>query len=312
MKQQSNFSKLMSYGGGHRYLTYISWIFSALSAILGLVPFWYIWKIIREVLETAPDFKNATNLTHNGWMAVLFAILSVVIYIMGLLCSHLAAFRVATNIRLRLTRHITTLPLGRIETLGSGHLRRIITQTSGATETYLAHQLPDKAKAYGMIAGLLTLLFVFDWRLGLLSFFPVICGFLVMMKMAGKSMQEKISEYQGALNDMSNEAVEYVRGVPIVKTFGQTVFSFKRFKDSIDRYSKWAIAYTKELRIPMMLYTLGVNSVFIFLIIGGFVLSGKTPENTFLLNLIFYIIITPIISVVLSKMMHQSENEMIV
>lgn len=310
--KQSNLSRLVGYAGKHRILTYLSWILSAASALIALLPFWYIWRILKEVLDVAPDFNQAHDLIHNGWMAVLFAALSVIVYIGSLMCSHLAAFRIATNIRLELIKHITTLPLGKIETFGSGHLRRIIAETSGSAETYLAHQLPDKARAYATVAGLLVLLFVFDWRLGILSLLPFAIGFAVMGKMTGANMQKKITEYQNALNDMANEAVEYVRGIPVVKTFGQTVFSFKRFKDSIDRYSKWAIAYTEELRMPMVVYTLAINSAFIFLIVAGFVFTGSAVNYDFLLNLIFYIIITPVISVSLNKMMRQSENEMMV
>ena len=312
MKKESKLSKLMEYADGHRYLTYISWVLAAASAIVTLVPFWYIWRILKEIIEVAPDFDKATQVIENGWMAVAFAVLALVTYMGALFCSHLAAFRVATNIRLKLTKHITTLPLGEIEVFGSGHLRRIITQASAATETYLAHQLPDQAKACGTVVGLLVLLFIFDWRLGLLCLLPMVLGFLSMMTMMDKGMQQKMKEYQNALNDMSNEAVEYVRGIPVVKTFGQTVFSFKRFKDSIDRYSTWAIAYTKELRTPMMLYTLAINSVFVFFVVAGFLWSGESVSNEFLLNMIFYIILSPVISLVLSKMMHQAKNEMTV
>ena len=111
---------------------------------------------------------------------------------------------------------------------------------------------------------------------------------------------------------MSSEAVEYVRGIPVVKTFGQTVFSFKKFKGTIDNYERWVIAYTKQLRWPMTLYTLAVNSVFVFLIAGGFLFSHGGADNGILLNLLFYIIITPVISLTLTKLMFMSENGMIV
>lgn len=312
MKQPSNLAKLMEYAGGHRYLTYASWILSAVSAFLALVPFWLIWRILLEVLEVAPNFAQAQHIATYGWLAVLFAVLSGFIYIAGLMCSHLAAFRVATNIRLALTHHIAALPLGRIEAFGSGSLRRIIVQTSSETETYLAHQLPDKAKVIATTIGLLLLLLVFDWRLGILSLLPIVLGFAIMFQMTGPSMQQKMAEYQNALNHMSNEAVEYVRGIPVVKTFGQTVFSFKRFKATIDNYSEWAIAYTKEVRTPMIFYTLAINSVFIFLIGAALVFTGNGVSQTFLLNLIFYIIVTPVISLTLTKMMRLSENEMLV
>lgn len=312
MKKQSNLSRLMGYAGNYRYLTYASWALSSLSALVALVPFWYLWKIIREVLEVMPDFGRSQNLTHNGWMAVLYAVLSMIIYIAGLMCSHLAAFRVATSLRIKTMEHIVRLPLGFAESFGSGNLRKIVNDSSGATETYLAHRLPDRAGAIATPLGLLVLLLAFDWRLGLLSLIPVLLGFLIMTRMTGESMRQKMNEYQNALGDMSNEAVEYVRGIPVVKTFGQTVFSFKRFKDAIDRYSTWAIAYTKELRLPMMFYTTAINGVFAFLVAAGLLFTQNGVTHEFLLNLIFYIIITPVISLTLTKIMFQSEDAMIV
>ena len=312
MKKQSNLSRLLQIAGNHKYLTRASWVLSAVSALIALVPYYYIWLVMKEVLETAPAFSRARNLPHNGWMAVLFAVIAVLVYIAGLMCSHLGAFRIATNLRIQAMEHIVKLPLGLAERIGSGKLRKIVNESSAATETYLAHQLPDRAGAIATPCGLLVLLFVFDWRLGLLSLAPVLLCFLIMMTMTGSRMQQKMKEYQNALDDMSNEAVEYVRGIPVVKTFGQTIFSFKKFKGSIDRYKTWVIAYTKELRTPMMLYTAAINGVFAFLIAGGLLLTQKGVTPEFLLNLIFYIIITPIISVALTKIMFQSENAMIV
>lgn len=312
MKKQSNLSRLMGYAGMHRILTYLSWILSVLSALLALVPFWYIWRIIRDILTVSPNFSQADNITYYGWYAVLFAVISVVVYIAALMCSHISAFRVAANIRKLLMQHISELPLGITEKYGSGKLRRIVNTSSTATETYLAHRLPDKAGAIATPIGLLFLLLAFDWRLGILSLVPVVLGFLIMMKMTGKGMEHKMKEYQNALADMSNEAVEYVRGVPVVKTFGQTIFSFKRFKAAIDNYEKWVIAYTKALRLPMMFYTTAINGVFAFLIAGGIIFSRGGVTNELLLNLIFYIVITPVIGTTLTKIMFMSEDAMIV
>lgn len=310
--KKSNFSRLMDYAGAFRYLTFASWILSALSAFLALAPFWYIWRIVDELLKAAPDFSSAQELAHNGWMAVLFAVLSLLVYICGLMCSHIAAFRVATNIRSTAMHHIVRLPFGFLDRFGSGRLRKIVNESSAATETYLAHQLPDRAGAVATPAGLLILLFFFDWRMGVLSLVPVILAFAIMACMTGASMKEKMKEYQNSLEDMSNEAVEYVRGIPVIKTFGQTLFSFKRFKASIDNYSRWVIAYTKELRVPMLFYTAAINGVFVFLIAAGLFFTRDGVTDEFLTDLIFYIVITPIISVTLTKIMYQSENAMIV
>ena len=312
MKKQSNLSRLMGYAGNYRYFTYASWVLSAVSALVALVPFVYIWKILRDVLNAAPDYAQAVNIPHYGWMAVLFAVLAYIIYIAALMCSHLSAFRVATNLRLEVSEHLATLPLGFTETFGSGKLRKIIHESTGAAETFLAHQLPDKYNAMATPIGLLVLLLVFDWRLGLLSLVPVALGFVIMSAMTGRRMADKMRQYGNALESMSNEAVEYVRGIPVVKTFGQSVFSFKKFKATIDEYEKWVIAYTKELRMPMMLYTAAINGVFAFLIVGGLLFTRNGVTSEFLLNLLFYIIITPVISLTLTRIMYMSENELVV
>ena len=311
-KKPSNLSRLLGYAEGHRFLLYASWVLSAGSALLALVPFWYIWKILEEVLAVAPHFAQAQHLVEYGWLAVGSSVLAVLVYIAGLMCSHMGAFRVATNLRIQAMEHIVTLPLGLAEAFGSGKLRKIVNESSGATETYLAHQLPDRAGAIATPCGLLVLLFVFDWRLGLLSLVPVALGFLIMVRMTGAGMQEKMKEYQNALDDMANQAVEYVRGIPVVKTFGQTIHSFRQFKDSIDRYRVWVIAYTKELRAPMLWYTTAINGVFAFLIAGGLALTQGGGDPAFLLDLLFYIIITPVIALTLTRIMFQSENAMIV
>ena len=312
MKKQSNLSRLMGYAGGHRIFTYASWALSALSALVALLPFLYIWMIIRDVLNVAPNYAQAVNIPHYGWMAVLFAVLSYLIYVCSLLCSHLSAFRVATNLRLTVSEHLAKLPLGFTERYGSGKLRKVIQESTGAAETYLAHQLPDQYNAMATPVGLLVLLFVFDWRLGLLSLVPVLLGFLIMSAMTGKRMAEKMRQYGNALSAMSNEAVEYVRGIPVVKTFGQSVFSFKKFKATIDEYEKWVVSYTKDLRDPMMFYTAAINGVFAFLIAGGLLLTRGGATKEFLLNLLFYIIITPVISLTLTKIMYMSESKLIV
>ena len=302
----------MEYAGKHKYFTYASWVLAALSAFVALLPFIYIWKIVKEVLDVAPNFSEATGLVKNGVMAMVFAVAAFLIYICALLCSHLAAFRVATNMRILATEHIAKLPLGYVDSFGSGKLRKIINDSTGATENYLAHQLPDKYAAIATPIGLLALLFIFDWRLGLLSLVPVILAFLIMSAMTGKRMAEKMKQYNNALENMSNEAVEYVRGIPVVKTFGQSVYSFKKFKGTIDEYEKWVVSYTKDLRLPMMFYTAAINGVFAFLIAGALWFTAGGVTNAFLLNLIFYIVITPVISLTLTKIMYMSENNLIV
>ena len=312
MKKKSSLARLFEYAGNYKYLTILSWILSVVSAWIALVPFYYIWKIMQEILKVAPDYAHAENIGTYGWRALGSALVSMLVYVVALLCSHLAAFRVQSNLRSQLMRHIMTLPLGFMDRDGSGKIRKIVNESSAATETYLAHQLPDRAGALAIPVGLLVLLLVFDWRLGLLSLIPVVAAFLIMGTMAGAQMKQKMEEYQNALDAMSSEAVEYVRGIPVVKTFGQSVFSFKRFQATIKNYEKWVIAYTKDLRIPMVAYTTIINAVFAVLIAGVFLFSAGGTDTTFLVNLVFYIIITPIITVTMNKIMYSSENEMLV
>ncbi len=312
MKKESNLKRLLEYAGGYKYLTIASWILSALSALVALLPFVYIWKVIKEVLDAAPNYGEVQDLSHNGWMAVVFAVAAILIYIAALICSHLAAFRVQANMRTKAMHHIVALPMGFMDGIGSGKVRKTVYESSAATETYLAHQLPDKANALATPVGLIVLLLIFDWRLGLLSLLPVAAAFVIMSVMTGKRMAKKMEEYNNALGQMSNEAVEYVRGISVVKTFGQSVFSFRRFKEAIDNYEKWVIAYTKDLRFPMMCYTTLVNGIFAVLVAAALVMTSGGVTNEFLLDLMYYIIITPIITLTLTKIMYASENKLIV
>ncbi len=312
MKKESNLKRLLRYAGGYKYLTIASWILSALSALVALLPFVYIWKVIKEVLDAAPNYGEVQDLSHNGWMAVVFAVAAILIYIAALICSHLAAFRVQANMRTKAMHHIVALPMGFMDGIGSGKVRKTVYESSAATETYLAHQLPDKANALATPVGLIVLLLIFDWRLGLLSLLPVAAAFVIMSVMTGKRMAKKMEEYNNALGQMSNEAVEYVRGISVVKTFGQSVFSFRRFKEAIDNYEKWVIAYTKDLRFPMMCYTTLVNGIFAVLVAAALVMTSGGVTNEFLLDLMYYIIITPIITLTLTKIMYASENKLIV
>lgn len=303
----------MGYAGSHKYLTFLSLALSVVSAVLALFPFIFIFFIIKEVTEVSPDYSEAVNVVHNGWMAVIFSLISVIVYVGALMCSHLSAFRIAGNLRKKLMAHIAKLPLGFIGEMGSGKIRRIVNDGSAATETYLAHQLPDMAGAIATPLGMIVMLFLFDRRFGLVCLVPVILGFAAMFKMAGPKMAEDMKNYQNALADMNNEAVEYVRGVPVVKTFGQTVHTFKHFKGSINNYYKFCISYCKKCRMPMLLYTVFVNSAFAFLITLALILTGGADvAQSVLLNFIFYVIFTPVVATSMTKVLFMSENGMIV
>ena len=308
-KKEKLLPQLLAYAGKRKVLPYLSMGIVGISQLLALTPFLYIWAILRDVIA-----GDNSRIAHYGWMAVAFAVASIIVYFCGLMCSHLAAFRIAANMRKALMRHIMSLPIGFLDTLGSGKVRKWVQESTQSTETYLAHQLPDKAGMYATMLGLAVLMFLFDWRMGLLCLGTVALSLIVMVSMMiGPTLKTKMGEYNKALDSMSNEAVEYVRGIPVVKTFGQSVFSFKRFKASIDQYQKWVIAYTLDLRLPMVLYTTLVNSCFSVLIgMTLFVAKDGEVDGHFLLNLLYYIIVTPAIAVTLNRLMFASENEMIV
>lgn len=312
-KKQSALSRLMDIAGEHKYLVYLSWILAVLSAWIALVPFYNVWRIIKEILEVKPDYANATHITAYGWQAVEFALLAMAAYIVALMCSHKAAFRVQSNMRVSMMEHIMKLPLGYVESQGTGKIRKVVNDSSAATETFIAHNLPDKAVSAATPIGLLVMMMVFDWRLGLISLIPAVIAFILMgTLMMGPKMAEDMKQYQNSLETMSAEAVEYVRGIPVVKTFGQTVFSFKRFKAAIDDYEKWTLDYTKSMMLPMIGFTTASNGIFAALIIAAYTLGGNQITTQFALNLIFYILITSTLTTTLMKVAYAGESQMIV
>lgn len=294
------------YAGSYRYVIMLGRVLAALSALVGMIPYYDLWKIIK----VAVSGENLSQISGLAWQAVGIMILSMLMYVGALMCTHVSAFRVQANLRTRLMKHIVTLPLGVFDQAGTGKIRRIVNESSAATETYIAHNLADKAVASATPVGLVVLMLAFDWRIGLICLIPAIIGFLFMMGMMGKEMQEKMREYQNALEVMSSEATEYVRGIPVVKTFGQTVFSFKRFKNALDDYEKWCVSYTISLRKSMMGFMTGINAIFVALVFAGFLLSGNGVTSELILNMMYYIIITPLLTVTLTKIAYAGEQEM--
>ncbi|MBQ9436730.1 MAG: ABC transporter ATP-binding protein [Lachnospiraceae bacterium] len=311
-KKKGALMRILGYAGAYRYLTYLSFILSGASAVTGLMPFVYLWRIIREALRAYPDFGKAVGIVSNGWMAVWFSLITMLLYFAALMCSHIAAFRTAAGMKKALLSHIAMLPPGFADEMGSGKLRRVVLETTASTETMLAHNLPDMVQAMATPLCIVVMLFLFDWRFGLVCLVPVVIAFACMMKMTGPAMAEDMKRYQDSLEKMSNEAVEYVRGIPVVKTFGQTVFSFHRFKKSIDDYSKFCIRYTKRMRPPMLQFTVFLNSAFAFLICLALFLAGNSqaPQDI-LASFLFYVIFTPAIVTTMNRVMFLSENTML-
>lgn len=294
------------YAGSYKNLITLGKIIAAVSAVLSLIPYYDLWKIIK----TAVNGKELSKIKAYAWQAVILTVLSLFVYIVALFCTHVAAFRVQANMRSRLMRRIITLPLGVFDEDGTGKIRRIVNDSTAATETFIAHNLPDKVVAAVTPVGLMVLIFAFNWKIGIICLIPALIGFVCMMSMMGKGMQEKMTEYQNALADMSGEATEYVRGIPVVKTFGQTVYSFKRFKASIDNYGKWTTDYTLMLRKPMIGFMTCINAIFAFIVFAAFMVTKDGTSQTDILNIMYYIIVTPLITVALTKVAYSGEAEM--
>jgi len=297
---------IREYAGGHKHLITMGRCLAGVSAVMTLIPYYELWKIIR----TAVNGEDPAKITGYAWSAVGLIIGALFVYIAALLCTHIAAFRVQANMRSSLMRRIITLPLGVFDEDGTGRIRRIVNDSTAATETFIAHNLADKTVAMITPIGLLVLVFAFNWKIGLICMIPALIGFACVMSMMGKGMQEKMKEYQDALETMSSEATEYVRGVPVVKTFGQTVHSFKRFKACIDGFGKWATEYTLMLRLPMTAFMTCINAIFAFIVIAAFVVTKDGIGNADILNVMYYIIITPLVTVALTKIAYSGEAEM--
>ncbi len=297
---------IRQFAGGHKHLITFGRILAGLSAVITLIPFYLLWKIIAVAIEGT----DLNRINRYAWGAVILTVSALLVYIFALLCTHIAAFRVQANMRSKLMRKIIKLPLGIFDEDGTGKIRRIVSDSTAATETYIAHNLADKTVAAVTPVGLIVLILAFDWKMGLICMVPAAIGFICMMSMMGKGMQQKMKEYQNALDTMSSEATEYVRGIPVVKTFGQSVHSFKRFKDSIDGYGKWTTAYTLQLRMPMIGFMTCINAIFLAIVLGAFFLTRNGIADTTVLNVMYYIIVTPLVTVTLTKIAYSGEAEM--
>ncbi len=311
-KQKPLLKRLYSFADGHKHLTNLGMILSGVSAVMTLLPIIFIWRGVSEIIALYPNVTLSGNIVTNAWLAVGSAIGAMLIYLIALMCTHIAAYRIAKNMRKAALNHIMKLPLGFFGSTGSGKLRRIINDSAGATETFLAHQLPDLVGAYTTPFAVLLVLFVFDWRLGLISLAPLVLAAVAMMSGMGKDQPERIKQYQSALENMNNEATEYVRGIPVVKTFNQSVFSFRRFHDIITQYKKYVSGYSYRMRMPMTMFQVFLASTPVFLVLSSiFIISGQSNMADFFLSFFFYLIFTPIASLMLMKIMWVMQHTML-
>ena len=309
-KKQSSLSRILSYAGGHKNLTLLGCILSALSAILGLIPYVCVWLAARNVLETWPDPSGISGLAHWGWTAVWTAIGSIVLYFMALMSTHIAAFRTARNIRRTAMAHVLKLPLGFFTGNQSGRLRKLIDDNAGLTEDLLAHKLPDLAGTIITPIAAIIMLFLFDWKMGLLCLLTMVLALLSMCLMMGGKNAGFFHRYQKEIERMSGEAVEYVRGIPVVKMFQQTVYSFKAFYAAIMDYSNLASQYAMSCRVGQTCFLTFINGAFALLIPAALLLSSGGDIRTVLVNFIFYALFAPACGQMINRIMYMSEAVM--
>lgn len=316
MKKNSEISRMFQYAGTRHWLTILAMVLAGISTVLSMIPFVCIWFVVRDMLTalTAGDIHLASHSTQYAWWAVGFSVLSILLYFIALCCSHLAAFRTATNMKKAAMHHIVKLPLGYFNQNASGRLRKVIDDNAGLTENFLAHQLPDLTGAVVMPIAVLVLIFVFDWRLGICCLVPLAISVFFLKQMMGGDNANFMEGYMTALETMNKEAVEYIRGIPVVKVFQQTVYSFKNFHAAIKKYEKYASGYALKCRIPLTGFNVALNGTFILLIpVAGMILAGVSGQVAYqdvLLAFLFYSLFTPICTTMMNRVMFASEQLM--
>ena len=293
--------------GKRKVLLPAAMLLSALSALAGMLPYILIWLIVRELLEHG-EITSSGNVVTYAWWAAGMAVASIVLYFAALMSSHLAAFRVESNLRKEAMRQIVRMPLGFFDINTSGRIRKIIDDNAGVTHSFLAHQLPDLAATFLVPLVAVILIFMFDWILGLACIVPVIIAMLVMGFMMNAEGRQFMKSYMTSLEEMNTEAVEYVRGIPVVKVFQQTIYSFKNFHRCIMNYNKMVFGYTRMWEKPMSLYTVIINGFVFFLAPLAILLIGYSGNYaSVLLNFFLFVLITPVFSQSIMKSMYLNQ-----
>lgn len=312
-KQPNPIMELMSFAGSYKTFTYTGLALSAISQLLAFGPYICVWFVARDLIAVAPNWADATNIASYAWWAVGTALASVIVYFAALMCTHLAAFRCATNMRKQTTEHLMHLPLGYFDSHASGELRRIVDGCASSTETLLAHMMPDTAGSVAMILGMLVLLFVFDWRLGLACLISVVVSMVALMKMMGPESMKLMEEYQTASVRMNKTGTEYVRGIPVLKVFQQTVYSFRAFHEAIEDYARMSREYAGTFcRAPQVTNLTAVNGLVVFLLPVALLLApGAADLTRFVTNFAFYAIFSAIVPTAMMKVMFMGEASQI-
>ena len=312
-KKKSVLSRLFGYAGKHKYLSMIGMGLTGISSITAVLPIYYIWKVAVEVINVYPNFNESQLIGKYAWLAVIWACATMIIYLVGLLLAHVAAFRIARNLREKSLEHMMTLPLGFFNETGSGKLVQVINECAAATETFLAHNLPDLAAAVVAPVAIFGIMFAFDWKLGIVSIVPIILSILAMASIyTSKGMSGKYEEKLKTQEEMNNQAIEYVRGIPVLKTFGQTIYSFKKFHTAIENHHKVVCAVSTNGKKPMVGFEVLINSASVFLAIAGIVfISTESVMIEFLRLFLFGLFLMPLCTSVFYRIMFSGYNSLL-
>ncbi|WP_252187482.1 ABC transporter ATP-binding protein [Anaeromonas gelatinilytica] len=288
----------------------LSWIFTAISGVITIGTYIYIYKVANSILLCGQEVQ-AHELTHYGWQALKITSMAFGTYGLGLMLSHLTAFNMMSKVRIQLIRHLEKLPLGYFSENASGEIRKTIEKSVENIENFVAHQMPDATQSMIMPIAFLISMFYFDWRMSLICLIPIMIGFISLYMMLKGESRGFIDNYQTALSDMGSAGVEYVRGISVVKVFGQTVHSFKQFHKSIMNYKRFSVDYVMSMKEPMSIYITAVNGLFFVLVPIGIILYNISANAEKVLHsLIFFIVFTPLVSVLLMRIMNSSSNMM--
>ena len=315
-KKQSDVSVLLGYAGSYKKLTFLGLGLSAAAMILGMAPYLCIWLVARDLIAAAPNWTQAANVGRYGWMAFAFAVAGIAVYFAALMCTHLAAFRTASNIRKQGMAHLMKTPLGFFDSNASGLLRNRLDGAASETETLLAHNLADIVGSAAMVLAMIALMFVFDWRMGAACLLAAVVSVAAMFSMMGGKNAKLMAEYQAAQDVMSKAGTEYVRGIPVVKVFQQTVYSFRAFKQAIEEYSAKAEHYQGDVcRVPQAVNLTATEGAFVFLVPVALLLApGALRSGSFagfLTDFAFYAVFSAIVSTALARIMFAASGMML-
>ena len=314
-KKKSDVAVLLDYAGSHRGLTYLGLFLSAVSMLLSMAPYICIWLVARDLIAVAPDWTQAENVTQYGWLAFAFALGGIVIYFAALMCTHLAAFRTAANIRKRGVAHVMKAPLGYFDANASGLIRGRLDAATAETETLLAHNLADIVGTITLFLAMLVMMFVFDWRMGCACLLAAVISILSMLSMMGGKNAQIMAEYYAALDRITKAGTEYVRGIPVVKIFQQTVYSFKAFQEAIEEYSTKAEYWQANVcRVPQSINLTVTEGAFVFLVPAALFLAPSALASGsfvgFVTDFAFYAVFSAIISTALARIMFAASGMM--